>query len=201
MKKELKLIELNKNDIAAIIPPKDNYMVGYADRHPQRFTKLCKLLEETSLSKEECCRLSKIPKQTMYSIMKYAEGVYNYCEENGINYEDTKYFSLINTWMLIDEAYMNGTKNKINRISSAAEDVFDTDENGKKVLVRKGDWKADAFILSYARRNEFKEQEQQNHQVQGITIVLGDGGSSSNLRDIALNSQIALQSKMNNNED
>ncbi len=183
------IIKIEEKTLNNIIPKRDQHLLKYSSKYAKRIERMEKLLNDGELSQSQACKYSGFPSTNYFLIMKYGEALLNYCEENGIDYENSDYFEIIKTYQLLDKAYIDGQVKGMKIISEAAKDRFSVDENGKEFLVKKGDWKAQAFLLKYSRKNEFGDvQEDSSNNNAGITINI-DIPKEYNLKDIALKSQ------------
>jgi hypothetical protein len=180
---------IHKEAIDKILPHRDRGLLKYSIKYPKRFETLEQLLKDGELSQSQCCKYSGFPSTQYFLIMKYGEMLLNFFEDQDIDYTNTEYYNIIRNYILLDKAYIDGQVKGMKVISEAAKDRIATDENGKEFLVKKGDWKAQAFLLKYSRKNEFSDiQEDGSSSQAGVTINI-DIPKSFNLDEIALMSQ------------
>jgi hypothetical protein len=189
------LIKIDEKILNTMIPKRDYHLLKYTSKYPKRLERMENLLRDGELSQSQCCKYANFPSTTYFLILKYAELIFNYCEENNIDYENSEYYEIIKAWKILDKAYIDGQIKGMRIISEAAKDRFSVDENGKEFLVKKGDWKAQAFLLKYSRKNEFGDvEDDSNSGNSGVTINI-EIPKEYNLKDIALSSQKHLIDK------
>lgn len=195
----LKIIEDFKSQV---LTDRNRYVLNFTKKHQKKMDNLLRRLEEGSMSDTECLRRSKISKPTFYAIKKIGEQAFNYFEERGIDYENTEFFDVIDSYLSIDQAYLIGTEKMINIIKKAAEDEFDevVDEHGNstKKLIKKGDWKAAEFILKNGRRREYRDIEEIEEVQKAPLVIIQTNGMD--LQQLALMSQNNLINKIKDQE-
>lgn len=163
-----KEITIDTKVVEVIADKKNMYLLKYLDKYEYRYDALLKRIKAGRLSTRDCCTKARIPEATFYKILEIYDGIMKYCDDNDIDWERTNYYNFLEKVGIIKDAYIDGTDERLKRIEKMGEDLV---EDGK--LVRKGDIKADQFILSYARRNEFKKEQDEValNKSTGINIV------------------------------
>lgn len=183
--------------ISTITDKKYMYILNYPMKYKDRISILISRFKVAFGSIGDCCDMAKIPQATYNKIMEFGESLMGYCDQNGIDWEETDYSDFLEHVQMLKEAFILGTELRLKNIELHGKDVYDND--GK--ITKKGTIEADKFILSYSRRSQFKKEEDdvKEHKSNGINIVFNL--TADQFKEASIESQKNLEKfKLNQNK-
>lgn len=177
------MVQIPQSVISSHFTDRETFLINYPGKYVKRFQRLYSNLREGYMSEALSCKDARIPRSSFYKIKSGGEALFNYCDQNGIDWETTDAYDIIDAYLKIAEAYVEGFVNRNKLIETAAYDVVDSD--GK--VTKKGDWKALKYLNEVARRAEVitVEDEKKENRTQPLVIINTPG----NIHDIAIISQ------------
>lgn len=191
------IIIIPATTISSIVDKKDMYVLNYPKKYKDRISRLISRFKINYGSIGDCCGKAMIPQATYNRMMEFGDKLFEYCDQNEIDWTKTDYYEFLEAVQMIKEAFIDGTEMRLKNIEQHGKDVYDNE--GK--LTKKGTIEADKFILSYSRRNEFKKEEEQQQQQKSTGINIVFNLSSDKFKDAIIVSQQNLEKfKQNQNK-
>lgn len=123
----------------SLIRDNDRYVINYPVNHPDKVTRLHKVLKSGGCStKMAAFRLSGFPKRVYYLMKMASEVGLEYCDQNNINYRNTNYKSVIDTFEMLEESAVFMGHEMLQIAVDHTKDVWGKDKDGNKILLKKG---------------------------------------------------------------
>lgn len=177
------IIQIPQTVITANFTDREKHLIKYPGKYPQRFTRLYKNLKDGYMSESLSAEDARIPRSSYNKIKSGGSALFEYCESNGIDWEQTDAYDIIDAYLKINEAYVAGFVNRNKLIEMAA---YDKEDNEGRVT-KKGDWKALKYLNEIARTKEviLEQETQKENRVQPLVII----NVPDNIHQLAIISQ------------
>lgn len=169
----------------------------------------CIALSEKGLTNRRIVDTLGIGKCIIETWIEKADKAIEFCEENYLypdEHEDFLYIEFAKAFKQGRAIYQQGL---LDNIKAQAEGEFGVDENGRRFLINKPDWKAAKWLLEKSDEEEYGDKQEININHKGDAIaggasgaiiipVLGSGNSEEEINKMLSDSQSGLLKHIEN---